>query len=66
MNVREFEITISPSGEVEVHMDGFKGKGCLEAVKLFESLIGEVREVRHTSAFYEPDEEVHFRTEQHH
>lgn len=66
MNIRDYEITISPSGEVEIHMDGFKGKGCLEAVRFFESLIGEAREIRNTSAFFEPDETVHFRNEQHH
>lgn len=66
MNIREYEITISPTGEVELHIEGFKGKGCLEVVKFFESVIGQTQDVRHTSAFHEPDEDVHFRAEQHH
>lgn len=66
MNLREYAITIGPTGEVELHIDGIKGKGCLEVVKLFESLVGEVREVRHTSSFYEPDDGVVIRNQQHH
>ena len=66
MNIREYEITIGPTGEVELHIDGIKGKGCLEVVKLFESLVGEVREVRHTSSFFEPDDDVVIRNQQHH
>lgn len=66
MNVREYEITIGPTGEVELHIEGMKGRGCLEVVKLFESLVGETRELRHLDAFHEPEGEVHLRAEQHH
>ncbi|HAB18735.1 MAG TPA: DUF2997 domain-containing protein [Verrucomicrobiota bacterium] len=58
MKLREYEIVISPAGEVEIHVDGFKGKGCLEAIKQFERMIGETKELRPTSGYYEPDEEV--------
>jgi hypothetical protein len=40
-----------------------KGKGCLEALKLFEQMIGEVVSQRNTSEFYEPEEDVHHRIE---
>ena len=66
MKLREYEITISPSGEVEIHVDGFKGKGCLEAIKMFEEIVGQTTDVRHTSGFYEPDEEVTLHGQQHH
>lgn len=66
MKKREYEITISPTGEVEVHIDGFKGKGCLEAIRFFEKVIGETKDVRQTSAFYEPDEDVQIRNQQRH
>jgi hypothetical protein len=66
MKLREYNLTISTTGEVEVHLDGFHGKGCLEALKLLESLIGETREVRPTSSYYEPAEDVELRGEQHH
>jgi hypothetical protein len=64
MNQREFDITIAPNGTVEVHVKGYKGKGCLDALKLFQQIIGEVQSRRETSEFYEPDEQVQFRVEQ--
>ncbi len=66
MKQRTYELTISPTGEVEIHVDGFKGKGCLEAIKLFEQMVGETKDVRHTSGFYEPEEDVHLHSERHH
>lgn len=61
---REFDITIAPDGSVEVHVKGFKGKSCLEALKIFEQVVGPAAQRRETSEFYEPDEEVQFHTEQ--
>ena len=61
---REFDITIAADGSVEVHVKGFKGKTCLEAVKIFEQLVGPNAERRVTSEFYEPDEQVQFHIEQ--
>ena len=66
MPQREFDITIAPDGSVELHVKGYKGKSCLEAVKLFESIVGELKAQRETSEFYEPDEQVHYRAEQRH
>ena len=36
MKAREYEITIGPTGEVEIHVEGFQGKGCVEAIRFFE------------------------------
>ena len=66
MPQREFEITIAPDGSVEVHVKGYKGKSCLEAMKIFEQVVGEMKSQRETSEFYEPDEQVRFNIEQRH
>ena len=64
MRQREFEITIGPEGSVEVHVKGYKGKGCLEAIRLFEQMVGAVRDRRLTSEFYDPEEDVRYHMEQ--
>lgn len=66
MPQREFDITIGPDGSVELHVKGFKGKGCLEAMKLFEQIVGEVKSQRETNEFYEPEEQVCFQIDQRH
>ncbi len=66
MAQREFDITIGADGTVEVHARGFKGKSCLETVKLFEQIVGELRAEQKTSEFYEPEEVVRFRLDQRH
>jgi hypothetical protein len=66
MPQREFDITIAPDGSVEVHVKGYKGKSCLEAMKIFEQVVGEMKSQRETSEFYEPDEQVRFNIEQKH
>jgi hypothetical protein len=58
MPQREFDITIGPGGEVELHLKGYKGKSCLEAMKIFEQIVGELKAQQETSEFYEPDEPV--------
>src|ERR1035438_3535608 len=58
MPQREYEITIAPDGSVEVTVKGYKGKSCLEAMKIFEQVVGEMKSQRETSEFYEPDEQV--------
>ncbi len=60
MPQREFDITIAPDGSVEIQVKGYKGKSCLEAVKIFEQVVGEMKAQRETSEFYEPDEQVRF------
>jgi hypothetical protein len=64
MPPREFDITIGPGGEVEVRVQGYKGKSCLEAMRMFEQIVGELKSQRETREFYEPDELVQFRLEQ--
>ena len=64
MPQREFDITIGPDGSVEVHVKGYKGKSCTEAVKLFEQIVGEIQSEQKTSEFYEPEEQVQFHIDQ--
>jgi hypothetical protein len=66
MPQREFEITINGSGEVQVHVQGYKGKSCLEAVKLFQQIVGEMKTQQKTGEFYEPDEQVRHHLDQRH
>jgi len=66
MPQREFDITIGKDGGVQLHVKGYKGRGCLEAVKLFEQIVGEMKSQQQTSEFYEPDEQVRFNIEQKH
>lgn len=64
MAQREFDITIGADGSVDVHIKGYKGKSCTEAVKLFEQIVGEIRAEQKTSEFYEPEEQVQFHIDQ--
>ena len=66
MPQREFEISIGPDGNVELHVKGYKGSRCHDAVKFFEQIVGEIQSQRETSEFYEPDEQVQFNIEQRH
>ena len=66
MPQREFEITIAPNGAVELHVKGYKGKSCVEAMKIFEQIVGELKSQRETSEFYEPEENVQFTIDQRH
>jgi hypothetical protein len=64
MPQREFEITIGPDGQVHLHVHGYKGKSCHDAVKLFERVVGEIKSQQATSEFYEPEEVVRYHLEQ--
>jgi len=66
MPQREFDITIAPDGGVEVHVKGYKGKSCLEVMKMFEQVVGELRSRNETNEFYEPDEQVQLNIDQRH
>ena len=66
MPQREFDITIGKTGEVELHIKGFKGKGCLSVAKIFEEIVGEMKSQQQTSEFYEPEEQVQYRIDQRH
>lgn len=64
MPQREFEITIQPDGQVELHVKGYKGRRCLEMVKLFEQIVGELKSQQQTNEFYEPEEQVRYNINQ--
>lgn len=66
MPQREFDITIGKDGSVELHVKGYKGKGCLEAMKMFEQIVGELRSEQKTGEFYEPEEVVRYNVDQRH
>ena len=66
MPEREFDITIGKDGSVELHIKGYKGRACLEAAKLFEQIVGEMQSQRHTSEYYEPEEQVRRHLDQSH
>lgn len=66
MPQREFDITVAADGSVELHVQGYKGKRCLEAVQMFEQIVGELKAQRETSEFYEPEEEVRYNIDQRH
>jgi hypothetical protein len=66
MPQREFEITIAPDGSVEVQIQGYKGKGCLEAMKIFEQIVGEMKSQTLTHEYYAPEEDVRINIERQH
>ncbi|RYD34261.1 MAG: DUF2997 domain-containing protein [Verrucomicrobiaceae bacterium] len=65
MNQKEFTITITPEGRVEVHIQGYKGAAaCRSAAALMEKIVGHIESSRETSEAYEPEETV--RVDRHH
>ena len=64
MNHKEIDVTIKPDGEVEIHVQGFKGKACLDVARAFEQAVGEIISQQTTSEFYEPETAVHQTLEQ--
>ena len=66
MSQREFNIVINPDGSVELEVKGYKGRSCLEAARMFEKIVGELKAQRETSEYYEPDEVVRFNIDQRH
>jgi hypothetical protein len=66
MPQREFEITIAADGSVEVQVRGFKGKRCLDAMKIFQEVVGEVRAQSLTQDYYAPEEDVRINIERQH
>ena len=66
MGQREFDLTIGADGSVELHVKGCKGPACLDVVKMFEEIVGEVKSQSKTSEFYEAQEPVRYRIDQRH
>lgn len=56
----EIELTISPNGDkVELHIQGVKGKQCLDATKVLEEGLGEVVERKNTKEMnQQPEKKV--------
>lgn len=55
MAQHEVEIIITKTGEVKVHVEGVKGKGCLEYAKWLSKIVGKVKDQKMTSEYYEPE-----------
>lgn len=53
--MQEFDISISKTGRVRVHLKGVKGKGCRDVTEWLESIVGPAQEVELTAEHYEPD-----------
>jgi len=50
-------VTISPSGEVQVSVNGVKGKRCKDLTKNLESALGNVKETHTTREYNEHEQE---------
>jgi hypothetical protein len=66
MHECEFDVTIGKNGEVEFRVRGFKARTCFDVLKIFEQMVGEMKLQQHPSEFYEPEEQVQYRTDQRH
>ena len=66
MKQREFTVIIAPDGTVEVHVRGFKGRGCLEVARWFEEVVGQLQSQQLTSEYYDPEESVRYQIDQRH
>ena len=64
MPQREVEISISKTGEVKVHMKGYKGKACTKFGAFLAQVVGQVKSQQFTSEYYEPEEKTAIRVEQ--
>ena len=51
---------------VEVQVQGYKGKGCLEAMKIFQQIVGEMKSQTFTHEYYAPEEDVRINIERRH
>lgn len=57
MDKNEIDVTITPNGEVRVHIKGIKGKKCMDLVQFLqkEAQLGEIAQQQLTSEYYEPE-----------
>lgn len=55
--LQEIEVTISPDGQISVHIHGVKGAKCEELTKGLEPLLGQVVERTRTDEYYETEEQ---------
>jgi hypothetical protein len=59
----EFEITISRSGKVKVHVKGVKGARCIELADLIQEIVGREDERQLTSDYYTLEGKVRIHTQ---
>ena len=64
MPQRDVEISISKTGEVKVHMKGYKGKACAKLGAFLAGVVGKVKSQQFTSEYYEPEEKAAIRVEE--
>lgn len=64
MAKHNLEITISKSGEVQVHVKGAKGKACMEYAKWLTQVVGQVKDQKLTAEYYEPEEKAGIKLQQ--
>lgn len=55
MAQHDLEITISKTGEVRVHVKGVKGKACMAYAEWLARAVGQVKDQKLTSEYYEPE-----------
>ena len=60
---RELEIIVGKDGKLRVKIKGFPGKACMDVAKILEEALGEIKDVEHTSEFYDPEEETRINLE---
>ena len=58
MEQQDFEIKISPEGEVRIRIRGTKGKSCVECVEFLTQVLGPVKAMQRGADFYDPDAKV--------
>ena len=46
-----FDIIIGKDGTIELHCKGFRGPACLETVKIFEKMAGEIKSQEPATGF---------------
>jgi len=64
MPQRDVEISISRTGEVKVHIKGYKGKACTKIGAFLAGIVGKVKSEQLTSEYYEPEEKAAIHLEQ--
>jgi hypothetical protein len=64
MPQHDLEITIKKNGDVRVHVKGAKGKACIAYSEWLKKVIGNAKEEKLTSEYYEPEEKNRINLEQ--
>ena len=54
----EFDITISRTGKVKVHVQGVKGQRCIELADLIKEIVGQEEDRQMTGDYYALDGKV--------